>query len=225
MVEPLAEGDRFPTLALRFGRPRGGNAMGLIDTTKRFLALVLPVLLMTSAFASEKLIDTSDVQSAAQVSITGTLGGGSPTWNRTYNNIDPPDPTCNRPSSDSFSDGMYYGRHCIQVSSTDPIEIVVSAAGTTISDTVMYLFCVPFDPSNPADRQVFSDDDDGDGLLSAFTLADNVVLTPGIYDLVISTFSAGATGDYVIDTSLNVTECGPVPVDDATFGTIKAQYR
>jgi hypothetical protein len=73
---------------------------------------------------------------------------------------------------------------------------------------------------------IIADDDDGDGLLSAVTLDDNVHLVPGSqYLIVISTFGNGTTGTYRIDASYNVAECGATPVSSATWGQLKSIYR
>ena len=80
-------------------------------------------------------------------------------------------------------------------------------------------------PPNSLEQAVFSDDDDGDGLMSAFTLSDSLVLSGGEYWLVLTTFSAGAMGDFVINTSDNVIICGGVAVENQTWSHLKSIYR
>jgi hypothetical protein len=75
-----------------------------------------------------------------------------------------------------------------------------------LSDTVITLYCDPFDPMDPLHNIVAYDDDGGDGLYSAFFDTDGATMTAGDpYWLVLSTFSAGDTGDYDICLEGNVT--------------------
>jgi hypothetical protein len=181
----------------------------------------------TVALAEVKLPDTKDavMNDPSLIVITGTLDSNSPVFNRGFNNVDPPDPNCAFPLTDS-SDGQYYDAICITSTDDQPIEVIVDAGATTISDTHMELYCDPFDPNNPLDNAVFSDDDDGDGLMSAFTFSDNLVLTPGTdYWLVLTTFSPGAMGDFTINTSDNVALCGGVGTENHSWSELKGLYR
>ena len=189
-------------------------------------ALVLALVLTTTAFAEMKRPDTKDVvfENPSLMVISGTLDSSSPIWNRGFNNVDPPDLGCNFLINDS-SDGQYYDVFCITGTDDNPVEIIVDANATTIGDTHMELYCDPFDPTNPLDNAVFSDDDDGDGLMSAFTLSDNLVLSGGDYWLVLTTFSPGAMGDFTINTSDNVVFCGSVATKTQTWSELKALYR
>jgi hypothetical protein len=183
-------------------------------------------LIATLAVAAEKPVTSRDavMQDGSRIVLTGTLDSSSPVWNRGFNNVDPPAPNCDFPLSDS-SDGQYYEVFCLNVTDANAIEIIVDADATTIGDTHMTLYCDPFDPNTPLVNAVFSDDDDGDSLLSAFTLEDNLVLSPGSdYWLVLSTFSPGATGDFTINTSDNVALCGGVAAEGQSWSEIKALY-
>jgi len=188
--------------------------------------LILSLVLATAALAELKLPDTKDAvnQNPILLVIAGTLDENSPTWNRGFNNVDPPDLSCNFPLGDS-SDGQFYDVFCVTGTDDNPVEIIVDAAATTIGDTHMNLYCDPFDPMNPLEQVVFSDDDDGDGLMSAFTLSDGLVLSGGDYWLVLTTFSPGAMGDFVINTSDNVSICGGVAVENHTWSHLKGIYR
>ena len=78
------------------------------------------------------------------------------------------------------------------------------AAGTTIGDTTISLYCNPFDQTD-ATANLVAYDDDSNGLLSAFIATDGITLTPGnVYWFVLATFGNGATGDYTIEFSTNV---------------------
>ena len=189
-------------------------------------ALVLALVLATTALAEMKRPDTKDVvfENPSLMVISGTLDSSSPTWNRGFNNVDPPDLGCNFLMNDS-SDGQFYDVFCITGTDDNPVEIIVDANATTVGDTHMELYCDPFDPMNPLDNAVFSDDDDGDGLMSAFTLEDGLVLSGGDYWLVLTTFSPGDMGDFTINTSDNVAFCGSVATKTQTWSELKALYR
>ncbi|MCK5438875.1 MAG: hypothetical protein KAI97_02975 [Gemmatimonadetes bacterium] len=180
----------------------------------------------TTALAELKRPDTKDVvyENPSLMVISGTLDSSSPTWNRGFNNVDPPDLGCNFLMNDS-SDGQFYDVFCITGTDDNPVEIIVDANATTVGDTHMELYCDPFDPMNPLDNAVFSDDDDGDGLMSAFTLEDGLVLSGGDYWLVLTTFSPGDMGDFTINTSDNVAFCGSVATKTQTWSELKALYR
>ncbi len=194
---------------------------------KHAIAILMVVLLAGTAIAEVKAPDTvnATISNPSRIEITGTLDSSSPIWNRAYNNAGTPDPNCNYPMTDS-SDGQYFDMICITSTDDNPIEVIVNVDGTTIGDTHMELYCANFDPEDALSNCVFSDDDGGEGLLSAFTLADNLVLPAGTeFWLVITTFSAGAEGDYSISTSANVDFCGGVATEGASWDMIKGMYR
>jgi hypothetical protein len=189
------------------------------------MTLVLALVLASVALAEMKRPDTKDAvyNNPALMVITGTLDANSPTWTRGFNNVDPPDLSCNFPLSLSSS-GVYYDVFCITGTDANPVEIIVDLAGTTVGDTHMELYCDPFDPLDTLANAVFSDDDDGDGLMSAFTLSDGLVLNGGDYWLVLTTFSAGDSGTFTINTSDNVALCGGVATESQSWSEIKALY-
>ena len=107
-----------------------------------------------------------------------------------------------------------------------PVEIIVDPTLTTISDTVLTLYCDPFDPMAPALNVVAYDDDDGMGTLSALTASDDIRLVPGReYWVVVSTYGAGMYGSFTVQLSDNAAPCGGVAVDGATWGDLKGMYR
>ncbi len=127
---------------------------------------------------------------------SGVLDATSPTWDRIYGGA--VDPACNASVSDSSSDGQYYEVIPIQVTANEDLECEVHSGD--ITDTVIALYCDPFDPANPANNVVAYDDDDGAGNLSAFLATDNITLSPGnTYYLVVSTYSGGVTGSFTVD--------------------------
>ncbi len=192
-----------------------------------FLTLVLALVLATAASAEMKRPDTKDAtyNNPSLMVISGTLDQNSPTWNRAFNNVDPPSAACDFPLTLS-SAGQYYDVFCITSTDDMPIEVIVDAAATTIGDTHMELYCDPFDPSDATANAKFSDDDDGDGLMSAFTISDGLMLSPGVdYWLVLTTFSAGDMGDFTINTSDNVVFCGGVGTESKSWTELKGLYR
>ena len=145
-------------------------------------------------------------------SYSGTLYGASPVWNRIFGNA--VDPACNASMSDSSQNGQYYEVIPIQVTAAENLECEVTVfAG---ADSVIALYCDPFDPLDPLANVVAYDDDDGWTPLSAFLASDNISLSPGnTYYLVVSTFSAGDTGGFTVDfTSATV---AVVPVELQSF--------
>ncbi len=193
--------------------------------SRLFLALVICLAVSFSASAEKKADDSEAVfTGGSRIVITGTLDQSSPIYNRIYGSG--VDLTCNLILSLSGAGtAVYYQTHCVTVTDTSPIEMVVDDVATTIGDTFMSLYCDPFDAADATANLVTADDDGGVGLYSAFTLADGITLMPGShYWLVLTTFSNGAMGDYTINTSTNVVTCDPVSVDGSTWGTIKALY-
>lgn len=192
----------------------------------RMVITLALVLVAGLAFANEKIAEGDySIQNPSRAEITGELDGSSPTWNRSFGS-GVPSPACAFPLTLSSNTGQYYDVICIQVTDQNPIEVEVTPTGTSIGDTTLHLFCDPFDAGNSTANAVYYNDDGGEGLLSAFTAANNVVLAPGAtYWLVLSTFSGGATGTYRIVTSDNVTVCGTVDADAVDWSAIKGLFR
>ncbi len=188
--------------------------------------IIAMMLLSCTALAGEKISDTQNaLPNLSTLSVlAGTLDENSPTYNRIFGGAVSLD--CNSVVSDSGNDGMYFALFCIEVNSSDPIEMVVDPGSTDLDDTIMTIYCDPFDPGAPEVNVISYDDDGGEGFLSAFTIEDNITLTPGnTYYLVLSTFSAGDMGDFAINTSDNVSECGTVPTEASSWDSLKASYR
>jgi hypothetical protein len=138
---------------------------------------------------------------------SGELTSSSPLWDRVY--LCNVSPTCAAACSDSSQNGEYYDVIPIQVTAVENLECAVTAS--TITDTTMFVYCDPFDPTNPLTNVVAWDDDDGTGNWSAFTAADGVQLQPGqTYYLVLSTFSPAVTGTFTIDFTSATVQVVPV---------------
>ncbi|UCG33653.1 MAG: choice-of-anchor J domain-containing protein, partial [Phycisphaerales bacterium] len=127
--------------------------------------------------------------------VIGALDSSSPTWNRVFGSS--VDLTCNANVYDSSANGQYYAAIPIATTVSELLEAEFLQGGTTIGDTVLTLYCDPFDPANPMDNVIAYDDDGGYSLLSGFYASDGIFLDAGVqYWLVLSTFSAGVTGNY-----------------------------
>lgn len=148
-------------------------------------------------------------ENAEAVSLTsgptfkGSLSNKSPTWNRAVSTSSP-DPSCGLSLKDHANNGQAYRVIPFQVTNTSPVTVTVNGLGTTLADTVIYIYC-NFNAAKPLNSGVAYDDNDGQGDLSAFLIRDNIVLaTKTTYYLVISTDSAGDYGRYQLDFSSNV---------------------
>ncbi|MBK7769455.1 MAG: hypothetical protein IPI48_02680 [bacterium] len=184
------------------------------------MSLALPAL------AQEKSLDSVNIKpgKAGFQMLPGTFDASSPTYDRIYGND--VDAACGAPMLDSANNGMAFDIFCIEVTDSAPVEIIVDPTLTTISDTVLTLYCDPFDPMAPALNVVAYDDDDGMGTLSALTASDDIRLVPGReYWVVVSTYGAGMYGSFTVQLSDNAAPCGGVAVDGATWGDLKGMYR
>jgi len=196
-----------------------------------FFLVTLMLLTANTVLAREKTPDVMNASATALVTasfnppVLGALTAQSGTYDRIYNQ-GAVDVQCGAEAIDSANDGTYYDLFCLQVDDEDPIELILDAAGTNITDTVLTLYCAPFDPLHPEQNVLAFDDDSGESTLSAFTLAQNIVLTPGEeYWLVVSTYGAGMTGNYVIQRSGNVYDCGIVGDEETNWGSVKGLFR
>ncbi len=135
---------------------------------------------------------------------SGNITGG-PTYNRIFTGS--VDPNCNATSTLSgIGVGVQYA--LIEVHSTTGENVVaaVNPAGTDIADTVLSLYCDPF---NPADAQanLVAYNDDANGLLSAFDGSEGAFMQANTsYFLVLSLFSPGSIGggQYQLDIGGNI---------------------
>jgi hypothetical protein len=125
--------------------------------------------------------------------VTGSLSACSDHYNRIESaNINA---NCGASSQDVVHNDMPYNAIKFTWAGTTQFTAEVQAGGTTLSDTVLSLYCDPFLPNVPAASLVAFDDDGGaEKGLSAFTAADNIFLTAGqSYWLVVSTFRGDNT--------------------------------
>ncbi len=193
---------------------------------KKVTVLMLAVLIATVAFADDPMkgIDNSEytIEAPGRIEITGELTDNSPTFNRWRpNDYGAVSVDCMLPMEYNYTTEPHYDLYCLNVTDGEAIEVVVTESSF---DTVIYLYCDPFDPMNSMDNAVIFDDDDGEGLQSAIQLTDNVTLTPGNdYWLVVCAYST-QIGTFTIQTSDNVELCGGVPVQSSDWSSIKQLF-
>ncbi len=129
---------------------------------------------------------------------SGSLGPGSTRWNRIEANNPSVDLACSLPVADAAADDVAFQAFPIRASALGNLEVeVVADAQTALADTVLALYCDPFDPLEPTANLVAVDDDDGPELLSRFHSSDGIALAPETtYWLVLTTFDAASYGTY-----------------------------
>ncbi len=192
-----------------------------------FILFLSLLLVAGSALAVEKTPDILDITARASYNppASGTLDSNSGTYTGVYT-VGLADGQCGAETIDSSNDGVYYDVYCLQVDDSNPIELVLDPVGTDIMDTVLTLYCSPFDPLHPEENVVAYDDDSGEATLSALTADQNIVLQEGQeYWLVISAYGADMVGDYLVQKSSNVYDCGLVANEETSWGSIKGMYR
>ncbi|HVS62385.1 MAG TPA: hypothetical protein VMT85_02660 [Thermoanaerobaculia bacterium] len=172
-------------------------------TSARYGAVLAGILLAASAIAQKptevkgfgiRESRATDIRISQPVTtITGSLVASDPAHARQSGS---------RPFSSSCeagittSAGAYrYDVYPFQVRSAG---IFTAQLNSSDFDPFLSLYC-SFDPNNGADNLLASDDDGGPGLNSAFVAGDGIALVPGTtYFLVVTSFSAGVTGNYTL---------------------------
>ena len=161
-------------------------------------AIVVATPLAGFADVSEKTADTQDY-TMPEGSRSDTTAGdidGTNTFDRVYSvNYDG---TCSATSTDSGNDGVGYEVFAFHSPATENLDALVTLG--TLGDSVMFVYCDPFDPLNPAANLLAWDDDGGAGLASAITPADGYSITADTtYYMVISGYSSSHLGTYTLD--------------------------
>ena len=194
---------------------------------KKAIVILLTLIIAGIAFAADDPIkdpDTVDyvMDQPSRIVIAGELTAASPTWSRwrpasyTELSLD-----CQLDFVTNYSTQPHYDQYCFNVTTNEPVEFVVTDAGF---DTVIYIYCDPFDALNPTANGVYMDDDDGAGLHSAIFVANGVTLTPGNdYWFIICSYSS-TIGTYSVQTSDNVALCGTVANDASTWTNVKGLF-
>ncbi|MEZ4386215.1 MAG: hypothetical protein R3D98_01305 [Candidatus Krumholzibacteriia bacterium] len=193
---------------------------------KKVIAILVILAMASLALALDlpKDPDRVDYQmdTPSRIVISGELTLASPTWLRwrpaSYDELGL---NCDLVMATSYTTQPHYDLYCFNVTTSDPVEFVVDEAGF---DTVIYIYCDPFDPNQPTENAVYMDDDDGEGLLSAITAANGVTLTPGLdYWFIICSYSS-TVGTYSVSTSDNVALCGGVANEGRSWSNLKGLF-
>jgi len=187
------------------------------------------ILLLATAVQAEDLLKVDNLDAVpsnpARIEIAGSLDDTYPTWHRwrgtDYSQVSL---ECALEMTFEYSSDPYFDVFCVQVTDTEPIQIWAAPTEGQF-DTVLYLYCDPFDSENSTVNCITVDDDNGDGLLSFIGAITTVTLQPGEqYWLVLCGYSPSATGNYLIQTSDNVELCG-VATESHDWGTIKSLFQ
>ena len=193
---------------------------------KKAIVILLALMIATVAFAADlpKDPDTVDyvMDNPSLIVIAGELTDASPTFHRwrpaSYEDLGL---NCDLVMTSDYTTEPHFDQFCFNVSTSDPVEFVVTDAGF---DTVIYIYCDPFDANDATLNGVFMDDDDGGGLNSAIVATDGVTLTPGDdYWFIICSYSS-TVGTYSVSTSDNVGLCGTVANEASTWSNVKGLF-
>lgn len=188
---------------------------------KNFLFAVLASLsLLFGAFASASEKESvSDLENGVRGVANATMSGnltGSQTFDRRF--LVTYDGTCAASSDDSSNDGTPFQVFPIYSPTGQAADIEVSLG--SLGDSVLFIYCDPFDETAPASNIRAWDDDDGVGFGSAIVPADGVMLEAGVqYFAVVAGFTPSSTGTFDISLGGDIEfgsplpESTPVPID------------
>lgn len=136
--------------------------------------------------------DLSVIEARGVNTTNGTVG--PQTYDRRF--LVTTDNGCAAPSSDSSNNNTEYATIPIYSPTGATLVAQVEGAGTGINDTVLFLYCNPFNAGTPEANLVAWDDDGGAGFLSAWDGSEGIVLAPNVqYFIVLTTFSEIDGGD------------------------------
>ena len=152
---------------------------------------------MSSVNAAEKITDTREyavAPSAVSATMSGNLDGTN-TYDRVFG--DGVDVGCAHTTNDSSNNGSSYQVFEIHSPSGQNADIEVQLpAGSTLGDTVLFVYCT-FDPANPMSMVAGVDDDGGVSFASAITPADGLTLTADTsYFVVVAGYDSTELGEF-----------------------------
>ncbi len=134
----------------------------------------------------------------AEYAIEGFFDSSSPTHDRRKSTPFNSAPTCTTLSEDSYNDNVRYTQYRIVPNSNVLLQADITTTSESPPDTLLALYCAPFDPENPADNLV-AIDDDSNGFPNAGLTTRNIALNAGTnYYLVVISYSEtfNAAGSY-----------------------------
>ncbi len=162
----------------------------------RFMACAAMVVLVAgAAYADEKSPDTVEYSVLVDADSTPGNVDGSTTFDRRYSVTY--DGSCSATSLDSGADGVAYQVFEMWSPVAEALEAEVVLG--TLGDSVLFVYCDPFDALNPAANLFAWDDDDGVGYGSAITPADGYMIAADTqYYLVVTGYGDDDFGDYTL---------------------------
>lgn len=140
----------------------------------------------------------SPLSAMGEYTIEGIFDSSSPTHDRIKSTPFSSGPDCTTPSEDSYNDNVRYAQYRIIPNSNILLQADITTTSDSPPDTLLALYCAPFDPENPADNLVAMDDD-GNGFPNAGLTNRNIPLNADTsYYLVVISYSEtfNASGSY-----------------------------
>lgn len=139
---------------------------------------------------------------AEMYEIPGYFDAGSGTWDRRMATAVSAAHDCDTASSDSVNNGVRYTQYRIVPNVNGNLEAAVISSASGL-DTMMALYCEPFDPSAPQDN-LLTMDDDGNGYPNPSLTSRDIELQQGkSYYLVVTSYSNYNPGDPTGSTPLD----------------------
>ncbi|MBE0584358.1 MAG: hypothetical protein IH612_11440 [Desulfofustis sp.] len=124
----------------------------------------------------------------AGVQLDGNLDASSPTWNRVKDTASTAPAICGTESEDSYNNNVRYAQFHIVPAVNTTLQAAIDPTGST-SDSMLALYCSPFDPADPAANLVAMDDDANGYPHAALTGRAIALLAGQDYYLVVSNYS------------------------------------
>lgn len=135
--------------------------------------------------------------------ISGEFDAYSPRYDRVKGTVHDSPQQCSEPSDDSYNDNVVYFVYHLVAPAGGLLQADIGSGSSV--DTMMALYCDPFDPEKPSANLVAMDDD-GNGYPHAGLTSRSLTLAPGEpYHLVVSSYSDyGETGSFILSLGDNV---------------------
>lgn len=159
---------------------------------KRIACIATVVLAAASACPQDgKGTTEGEPEITCNTTLSGELRSNAPRIDRVAAEQNTISLSCNLPAEDSAFDQCEYALIPFHSSTGGPFQLKMDPFATTIPDTVLYLYCSPFDPAQPEKNLISFNDDFNGSLLSGFGPGLELTLVPDYtYWLVLSTFNA-----------------------------------
>ncbi len=123
-----------------------------------------------------------------EYTISGNLDVSSKSWNRIKATPTDIPPSCSTPAEDSYNDNVKYARFTITPTVTGNLQAEITAGGSNI-DSMLAIYCDPFDPDNPGNNLIAMDDDGNEYPHASLSTRDIPLQAGNSYHLVVSNYS------------------------------------